>query len=106
MHFKTALAAAAVSAFFCHAALAASYSEIVAFGDSLSDAGNASIATLGAQPGPGYATRSVPLVPFAVGYFTNPQSGSGPAGLWVDQPAAGLGVADPSPALAPLGGSN
>lgn len=106
MHFKTALAAAAVSALFCHAALAASYSEIVAFGDSLSDAGNASIATLGAQPGPGYATRSVPLVPFPVGYFTNPQSGSGPAGLWVDQFAANIGVADPSPALAPLGGSN
>ena len=106
MRFKTALAAAAVSALFCHAALAASYSEIVAFGDSLSDAGNASIVTLNAQPGPGYATRSVPLVPFPVGYFTNPQSGSGPAGLWVDQFAADIGVADPSPALAPLGGSN
>jgi phospholipase/lecithinase/hemolysin len=106
MHLKTALAAATFSAFLSHAALAASYSEIVAFGDSLSDAGNASIATLGAQPGPGYATRSVPLVPFAVGYFTNPQSGSGPAGLWVDQLAAGLGVADPLPSLAPLGGTN
>ncbi|HXE07620.1 MAG TPA: SGNH/GDSL hydrolase family protein [Acidobacteriaceae bacterium] len=106
MRFKIGLAVAAVSAFLSHAALAASFSEIVAFGDSLSDAGNASIATLGAQPGPGYATRNVPLVPFPVGYFTNPQSGSGPAGLWVDQFAADIGVADPSPALAPLGGTN
>lgn len=93
-------------AFAPTAALAASYSGIVAFGDSLSDAGNASIATLGAEPGPGYATRSVPLVPFPVGYFTNPQVGSGPAGLWVDQLAAMLGVADPQPFLAPLGGTN
>lgn len=86
------------------AALAASYSSIVSFGDSLSDPGNASIATAGAEPGPGYATRSVPGVPFPVGYFTNPQVGSGPAGLWVDQLAAKLGVTDPLPFLAPLGG--
>ena len=97
---------AAVVALTPGVALGASYSEIVAFGDSLSDAGNASIATLGAEPGPGYATRSVPLVPFPVGYFTNPQVGSGPAGLWVDQLAALLGVTDPQPALAPLGGTN
>jgi len=81
-------------------------SQIVTFGDSLSDAGNASIATFGAAPGPGYATRSIPDVPFPVGYFTNPQSGTGPSGLWIDQFAAKVGVADPSPALAPLGGSN
>jgi phospholipase/lecithinase/hemolysin len=80
--------------------------QIVAFGDSLSDAGNASIATLGAVPGPGYATRTVTGVPFPVGYFTNPQTGTGPSGLWIDQFAAKVGVADPSPALAPLGGSN
>jgi phospholipase/lecithinase/hemolysin len=81
-------------------------SQIVTFGDSLSDAGNASIATLGASPGPGYATRTVTGVPFPVGYFTNPQTGTGPSGLWIDQFAAKVGVADPSPALAPLGGSN
>jgi phospholipase/lecithinase/hemolysin len=80
--------------------------QVVTFGDSLSDAGNASIATFGAVPGPGYATRTVPGVPFPVGYFTNPQSGTGPSGLWIDQFAAKVGVADPSPALAPLGGSN
>jgi thermolabile hemolysin len=87
-------------------ALASQYSGIVSFGDSLSDPGNASIVTLGAVPGPGYATRSVPLVPFPVGYYTNPQSGSGPAGLWVDQLSSLLGVADPQPFLAPLGGTN
>jgi phospholipase/lecithinase/hemolysin len=81
-------------------------SQIVTFGDSLSDAGNASIATLGASPGPGYATRTITGVPFPVGYFTNPQTGTGPSGLWIDQFAAKVGVADPSPALAPLGGSN
>jgi phospholipase/lecithinase/hemolysin len=81
-------------------------SQIISFGDSLTDAGNASIATLGAEPGPGYATRPVTGVPFPVGYFTNPQTGAGPSGLWIDQFAAKLGVADPSPALAPLGGSN
>ena len=81
-------------------------SQIVTFGDSLSDAGNASIATLGAAPGPGYATRPVTGIPFPVGYFTNPQSGTGPSGLWIDQFAAKVGVGDPSPALAPLGGSN
>src|SRR5882757_2920145 len=80
--------------------------QVVAFGDSLSDAGNASIATFGTIPGPGYATRIIPGVPFPVGYFTNPQSGTGPSDLWIDQFAAKLGVADPSPALAPLGGSN
>lgn len=87
-------------------ALAASYSGIIAFGDSLSDAGNASIATGGAEPGPGYATRTVTGIPFPVGYFTNPQVGGGPSGLWVDQLAGLLGVADPQPFLAPLGGTN
>jgi phospholipase/lecithinase/hemolysin len=104
------LLAAAVAASF-NIALGATISpgqvtQVVAFGDSLSDAGNASIATLGAAPGPGYATRTVTGVPFPVGYFTNPQTGTGPSGLWIDQFAAKLGVADPSPALAPLGGSN
>lgn len=80
--------------------------QITVFGDSLSDAGNVSIATFGVFPGPGYATRSVPGIPFAVGYYTNPQSGSGPAGLWVDQLAGKMGVADPVPVLSPFGGSN
>lgn len=103
--------AATAFATFPSAALASTISsgqvsQIVTFGDSLSDGGNASIATGGAAPGPGYATRPVTGVPFPVGYFTNPQSSTGPSGLWIDQFAAKLGVADPSPALAPLGGSN
>lgn len=80
--------------------------QITVFGDSLSDAGNVSIATFGLLPGPGYATRSVPGVPFPVGYYTNPPSGSGPAGLWIDQLAGKIGVSDPVPVLSPLGGSN
>jgi phospholipase/lecithinase/hemolysin len=106
MRLRNLLLAAAVLAAPCSLAFGASYSGIIAFGDSLSDPGNASIATAGLVPGPGYATRSVPGVPFPVGYFTNPQSGSGPAGLWVDQLASKLGVTDPLPALGPLGGTN
>lgn len=81
-------------------------SQIVVFGDSLSDAGNASIATGGLVPGPGYATRSVAGVPFPVGYFTNPQFAGGPSGLWVDQLSTKLGLPDPVPALAGTGGTN
>ena len=111
MRFRISLLVLAAFATSCNVALAAAISpgqvtEIVSFGDSLSDAGNASIATFGAAPGPGYATRAVTGVPFPVGYYTNPQTATGPAGLWIDQFAAKAGVADPSPALAPLGGSN
>jgi phospholipase/lecithinase/hemolysin len=111
MRLRIGLLVTAAFATSCTLALAAPISpsqvtQIVGFGDSLSDAGNASIATLGAEPGPGYAPRSVPGVPFPVGYFTNPQTATGPAGLWIDQFAAKVGVTDPSPALAPLGGSN
>jgi phospholipase/lecithinase/hemolysin len=110
MRLKIGLLVAAAFATSC-VALASTISpgqvsQIVAFGDSLSDAGNASIVTFGAAPGPGYATRTVPGIPFPVGYYTNPQTGAGPSGLWIDQFAAELGITDPSPALAPLGGSN
>ncbi len=111
MRLRIGLLVVAAFATSCNLALASpilpgQVTQIVGFGDSLSDAGNASIATFGAAPGPGYATRSVPGVPFPVGYFTNPATATGPAGLWIDQFAAKVGVADPSPALAPLGGSN
>jgi len=111
MRFRIGLLVVAAFATSCSVALASTIStgqvtQIVAFGDSLSDAGNASIATLGTVPGPGYATRTVTGIPFPVGYFTNPQTGAGPSGLWIDQFAAKVGVADPSPVLAPLGGSN
>jgi phospholipase/lecithinase/hemolysin len=108
MRIKTILLLTAVFAAPCSVFATAippsQITSIVAFGDSLSDAGNASIATGGADPGAGYATRTVPGVPFPVGYYTNPQVGSGPTGLWVDQLAAKLGVTDPAPALA--GGTN
>jgi phospholipase/lecithinase/hemolysin len=86
-----------------------SFSQIVAFGDSLTDAGNASIATFGAfPPGSNYATRNVPVFG-SVKYYTDgpnttPGTGSGPTGLWIDQLAGKLGVADPLPSLA--GGTN
>jgi phospholipase/lecithinase/hemolysin len=86
------------------------FNQVVVFGDSLSDAGNASIATTGTYPGANYATRTVPGVPFPVGYYTDGTSTtpatSGPTGLWVDQLAADIGVTDPVPALAPSGGTN
>jgi phospholipase/lecithinase/hemolysin len=81
--------------------------QIVAFGDSLSDSGNASIATLGSEPGvrgPGYYYRSVPGVPYQVGEFTNAPVPGGPTGVWVDQLAAKLGVPMAQPSLA--GGTN
>jgi outer membrane lipase/esterase len=104
MRLGTLFLAAAVSAATCISAHASQFSEIVAFGDSLSDPGNASIGSSGLYPGPGYATRTVAGVPFPVGYYTNPQYAGGPTGLWVDQLAAQLGVADPAPFLA--GGTN
>jgi phospholipase/lecithinase/hemolysin len=107
------IAAALVSVGLPVGALAvplSTFNQIVAFGDSLSDAGNASIATLGAYPGTNYATRSVAGVPFPVGYYTDGTSTtpatSGPTGLWVDQLAADIGVTGPVPALAPSGGTN
>lgn len=78
--------------------------QIVAFGDSLTDTGNASIFTLGVLPGSGYAYRHVPGVPFAVGEYTNPPAPGGPSGLWIDQFATKAGLPDPLPALA--GGTN
>jgi phospholipase/lecithinase/hemolysin len=95
MRVSLLLAAAAVLSCGCIAATAqttvapSQVSQIVAFGDSLSDTGNAYIATGGAVPGPGYA----------VGEYTNPQVPPGPAGLWVDQFAAKLGLSS-APALA------
>ena len=104
MSLKSLLLVAAVAAVPCTLAFGSTLDGIVTFGDSLSDAGNASIATSGSYPGPGYATRSVTGVPFPVGYYTNPQYGSGPSGLWVDQLSVLMGLPDPTPSLA--GGSN
>ncbi len=111
MRLKTLLLLTAVSLAPCSPVFAGTIpvgqvSSIVSFGDSLSDGGNASIATFGAVPGTGYATRTVAGVPFPVGYFTNPQFAGGPVGTWVDQLAAKLGLPDPAPALGPFGGTN
>lgn len=79
-------------------AFGASFDQIVAFGDSLSDTGNATIATAGLFPGGNYASGR-----FTDGPNTTPAT-SGPIGLWVEQLAGRLGVADPQPFLA--GGTN
>jgi phospholipase/lecithinase/hemolysin len=72
-------------------------SQLVVFGDSLSDNGNVAIALGGALPG-NYAPNA-----FTDGPATVPATGA-PLGLWVDQLATRLGVADPHPFLA--GGTN
>jgi phospholipase/lecithinase/hemolysin len=102
-----ALAAALLSAPL-NVAFASSFSELVVFGDSPSDAGNASIYEMGQLPGrsSNYATRTGLGLPFPIYYLTDgtnttPSSGSGPTGLWIDQLAGKLGVPDPKPALAP-----
>ena len=85
-----------------------SINQLIVFGDSLSDNGNASILTLGAQPGPNYATRSYTGIPFPVGYFTDgtntSPSTSAPTGLWIDQFASKLNLTDPTPVV--VGGTN
>ena len=74
------------------------YSQVFAFGDSLSDTGNISIATGGQYPGPNYAPGR-----YTDGPNTTPAT-TGPVGLWVEQLASKLGAADPQPFLA--GGTN
>jgi len=72
--------------------LADSISQLVVFGDSLSDTGNVFLAT-GEPAPPGYAA----------GLFTDGPdsfpSTSGPQGVWVQQLAVMLGVASPTPSL-------
>ena len=72
---------------------AGTISQLVVFGDSLSDNGNAAIALGGAFPGD-YAPNA-----FTDGPATTPAT-SGPYGLWIDQLASDLGVPDPQPFLA------
>jgi len=72
---------------------AAPISQLVVFGDSLSDNGNVAIALGGALPG-NYAPNA-----FTDGPATVPATGA-PLGLWIDQLALRLGVVDPHPFLA------
>jgi len=81
-------------------AFGASVDQIVAFGDSLSDTGNVTIATAGQFPGDNYASGR-----FTDGPNTTPAT-SGPFGLWVDQLSVRLGVPDPQPFLALGGGTD
>ena len=86
---KTALILATATSFMS----AASYSSLYVFGDSLSDTGNVAFATGGQFPGPNYWNNR-----FTDGPTTTPSTNS-PVGLWVDQLATKLGVADPQPFL-------
>jgi phospholipase/lecithinase/hemolysin len=74
-----------------------SISQLVVFGDSLSDTGNVYIATGGKEPAP---------VPpdYTKGLFTDGPdsfpSTSGPQGVWVQQLAGMMGLTSPGPSLA------
>ncbi len=75
------------------------FNQLVVFGDSLSDNGNASIASLGAFPGPNYAPGR-----YTDGSNTTPAT-NGPQGLWDDQLAARLSITTAQPFLAGGGGT-
>lgn len=96
---RTAVLAGILAPFALIANPVGSVSSLIVFGDSLSDNGNAAIALGGTLPG-NYASNA-----FTDGSSTTPAvPGGGPLGLWVDQLAPKLGVADPAPFLA--GGTN
>ncbi|MDQ2775816.1 MAG: SGNH/GDSL hydrolase family protein [Acidobacteriota bacterium] len=91
-----------------YAAFASSFTGLYVFGDSLSDNGNAYIASAGAFPGSNYGSYTFAGTNLTTQYFsdgpnTTPKA-AGPSGLWVDQLAGKLGVSDPQPFLA--GGTN
>lgn len=96
------LIAASLLAPSCYAS---SFSQIFAFGDSLSDNGNAYIASKGTTPGSNYGLSSSGYGFYSDGPNTTPATpANGPVGLWIDQLAGKLGVPDPQPFLA--GGTN
>ncbi len=84
----TVSAALIIAALNGPAATAAPFSELIDFGDSLSDVGNVYWATGGYEPRP----------PYAGGRFSN-----GP--LWVEDLATLLGIPKPKPAIANLFGN-
>lgn len=71
-----------------------SFTQIISFGDSLSDNGNATVLTAGTQPGANYAPGE-----FTDGANTSPAT-TGPYGLWVEQLAGLLKLPAPQPFLA------
>lgn len=99
MRRKLLLLSSAVLLLPISAALAAPISQLVVFGDSLSDTGNAYIGT-GTLEG---AAPAYQKGRFTDGPNTIPSTTS-PTGLWIDQFASKMSLTDPSPFLA--GGSN
>ncbi len=81
------------------ASVLTSVNQLVVFGDSLSDNGNAAIALGGSLPG-NYAPNA-----FTDGPNTSPKT-TGPFGLWIDQFAALTGLPDPQPFLASPANTN
>ena len=91
-----------------YAAFASSVTQLVVFGDSLSDNGNAYIASNGVYPGANYGLYTFAGTGLTTSFYsdgpnTTPKA-AGPQGLWVDQLATKLNVPDPLPYLA--GGTN
>src|SRR5271154_6437922 len=81
---KQAVVAVFAACFCLYTLPASAYSTIFAFGDSLSDAGNASIISAGSNP---------PSPPYVGGHFSN-----GPT--WVEDLSVGLGLGGLKPSLA------
>ncbi len=84
-----------------YSAFASSFSQLTVFGDSLSDNGNAFLFTSGSKPGANYGSYTFPdanltTTHFSDGPNTTPAA-AGPAGIWADQFASKIGVADPLP---------
>jgi phospholipase/lecithinase/hemolysin len=75
--------------------LADSISQLVVFGDSLSDTGNVYIATGGLEPAPPSYTAGL----FTDGPDSFPST-SGPLGVWVQQLSGMMGLTSPAPYLA------
>jgi phospholipase/lecithinase/hemolysin len=85
--------------FFGAVAAPVGVTNMVVFGDSLSDNGNAYIGSSGQFPGANYATGE-----YTDGTNTTPSTTT-PLGLWSDQLAGKLGLTDPGPALSGLPGA-
>ena len=96
-HFLSGVLLLAVSV---SSGFASPFDQLVVFGDSLSDTGNVAIATGGLFPGANYWNGR-----YTNGPTTTPAT-SAPTGLWVDQLASLLNVADPQPFLAHTGGTD
>jgi len=78
---------------------AGSITQLVVFGDSLSDTGNVYIATGGMEPAPPAYTAGL----FTDGPDSYPAT-TGPLGVWIQQMAVMMGLPSPAPSLA--GGTN